>query len=198
MNITKLKIKNYKSIKDSGEITVDDKIMSFIGQNNAGKSAILDAIQCVFPSVKKTVIGSDFHKGTHDNVEIIIWFNGVTDEYLEEKLFGDAISKLVAKAKKLEDESAEETKIEAARKKIEETREQKLSEAKETYQVKDAVMCIKLVVTNTDRIGTKYYVDIDSVKEIKESEIKKYYQFLRLFQQLEILKMKVPLEQIPI
>ena len=30
MNITKLKIKNYKSIKDSGEITVDDKIMSFI------------------------------------------------------------------------------------------------------------------------------------------------------------------------
>ena len=180
MNITKLKIKNYKSIKDSGEITVDDKIMSFIGQNNAGKSAILDAIQCVFPSVKKTVIGSNFHKGTHDNVEIIIWFNGVTDEYLEEKLFGDAISKLVAKAKKLEDESAEETKIEAARKKIEETREQKLSEAKETYQVKDAVMCIKLVVTNTDRIGTKYYVDIDSVKEIKESEIKKILPILKV------------------
>ena len=180
MNRTKLKIKNYKSIKDSGEITVDDKIMSFIGQNNAGKSAILDAIQCVFPSVKKTVIGSDFHKGTHDNVEIIIWFNGVTDEYLEEKLFGDAISKLVAKAKKLEDESAEETKIEAARKKIEETREQKLSEAKETYQVKDAVMCIKLVVTNTDRIGTKYYVDIDSVKEIKESEIKKILPILKV------------------
>lgn len=180
MNITKLKIKNYKSIKDSGEITVDDKIMSFIGQNNAGKSAILDAIQCVFPSVKKTVIRSDFHKGTHDNVEIIIWFNGVTDEYLEEKLFGDAISKLVAKAKKLEDESAEETKIETARKKIEETREQKLSEAKETYQVKDAVMCIKLVVTNTDRIGTKYYVDIDSVKEIKESEIKKILPILKV------------------
>ncbi|GAB6104539.1 AAA family ATPase [Blautia glucerasea] len=180
MNITKLKIKNYKSIKDSGEITVDDKIMSFIGQNNAGKSAILDAIQCVFPSVKKTVIRSDFHKGTHDNVEIIIWFNGVTDEYLEEKLFGDAISKLVAKAKRLEDESAEGTKIEAARKKIEETREQKLSEAKETYQVKDAVMCIKLVVTNTDRIGTKYYVDIDSVKEIKESEIKKILPILKV------------------
>ena len=130
--------------------------------------------------MKKTVIRSDFHKGTHDNVEIIIWFNGVTDEYLEEKLFGDAISKLVAKAKKLEDESAEETKIEAARKKIEETREQKLSEAKETYQVKDAVMCIKLVVTNTDRIGTKYYVDIDSVKEIKESEIKKILPILKV------------------
>ena len=55
-----------------------------------------------------------------------------------------------------------------------------MSEAKETYQVKDAVMCIKLVVTNTDRIGTKYYVDIDSVKEIKESEIKKILPILKV------------------
>ena len=170
MNIAKIRIKNYKSIKDSSEITVDDKIMSFIGQNNAGKSAILDAIQCVFPSVKKTVLRSDFHKGTHDNIEIIIWFNGVTDEYLEEKLFEDAISKLIDKAKKLEDENAGETKVEAARKKVVETREQKLSEAKETYQVIDASMCVKLVVTNTDSMGTKYYVDEDSVKEIKETE----------------------------
>lgn len=53
MNIIKLNIKNYKSIKDSGEIIIDDKIMSFIGQNNAGKSAILDAIQCAFPSAKR-------------------------------------------------------------------------------------------------------------------------------------------------
>lgn len=53
MNIFKLKIKNYKSIKDSGEIEIDNRIMAFIGQNNAGKSAILDAIQCVFPSVKR-------------------------------------------------------------------------------------------------------------------------------------------------
>lgn len=180
MNITKLKIKNYKSIKDSGEIVLDDRIMAFIGQNNAGKSAILDAIQCVFPSVKKTVLRSDFHKETHDNIEIIIWFNGVTDEYLEEKLFADAILKLIDKAKKLENENAGETKVEAARKKIVETREQKLLEAKETYQVKDAVMCVKLVVTNTDRIGTKYYVDEDSVKEIKEVELKKILPILKV------------------
>lgn len=180
MNIAKIRIKNYKSIKDSSEITVDDKIMSFIGQNNAGKSAILDAIQCLFPSVKKTVLRSDFHKGTHDNIEIIIWFNGVTDEYLEEKLFEDAISKLIDKAKKLEEENAGETKVEAARKKVVETREQKLSEAKETYQVIDASMCVKLVVTNTDRMGTKYYVDEDSVKEIKETELKRILPILKV------------------
>ncbi len=62
MNIYKIRIRNYKSIKDSGEVVIDDNIMAFIGQNNAGKSAILDAIQCVFPSTKKAVNRSDFHK----------------------------------------------------------------------------------------------------------------------------------------
>lgn len=180
MNIIKLNIKNYKSIKDSGEIIIDDKIMSFIGQNNAGKSAILDAIQCAFPSAKKTVSRSDFHKGTHDNIEITIWFNGVTDEYLEDKLFVEAISRLTAKAKKLQDENAGETKVKDAWKKVAETREQKLAEAKEIYQIIDNVMCIKFVVTNADRIGTKYYVDADSVKEIKEVDLKKVLPILKV------------------
>lgn len=137
MNIFKIKIKNYKSIKDSGEVTIDDKIMAFIGQNNAGKSAILDAIQCVFPSTKKAVNKGDFHKGTHDNIEICIWFKGVTDEYLEEKLFEDTISKLSDKVKVLEEEGATAEKVETAKKKVTDTREQKLAEAKEIYQVCD-------------------------------------------------------------
>lgn len=180
MNIFKIKIKNYKSIKDSGEIEIDDRIMAFIGQNNAGKSAILDAIQCVFPSVKKNVIKSDFHKGTHDNVEIIIWFNGITDEYLEEKLFADVIYKLTDKAKKLQEDNVSEDKVETAWKKVEETREQKLAEVKEFYQVIDNSMCIKMVVTNSERMTTKYYVDVDSIKEIKETELKKVLPILKV------------------
>ena len=178
MNIFKLKIKNYKSIKDSGEIEIDNRIMAFIGQNNAGKSAILDAIQCVFPSVKKVVSKSDFHKGTHDNIEITVWFNGLTDDYIEDKLFSDAIFKLVDRARKLEDDN--ETKAENAWKKVEETREQKLAEAKELYQIADDSMCIKLVITNADKMGTKYYVDADSVKEIKEIELKKILPILKV------------------
>lgn len=179
MNIFKIKIKNYKSIKDSGEVTIDDKIMAFIGQNNAGKSAILDAIQCVFPSTKKAVNKGDFHKGTHDNIEICIWFNGVTDEYLEEKLFVDTISKLSDKVKALEEDGSAAEKVEAAKKKVTDTREQKLAEAKEIYQVCDSTMCVKMVVTNADsRMGTKYYVDADSVKEIKEAELKKILPIL--------------------
>lgn len=181
MNIFKIKIKNYKSIKDSGEVAIDDKIMAFIGQNNAGKSAILDAIQCVFPSTKKAVNRSDFHKGTHDNIEICIWFNGVTDEYLEEKLFVDTIIKLSDKVKALEEDGSAVEKVEAARKKVTDTREQKLAEAKEIYQVCDSAMCVKMVVTNADsRMGTKYYVDADSVKEIKEAELKKILPILKV------------------
>lgn len=181
MNIFKIKIKNYKSIKDSGEVAIDDKIMAFIGQNNAGKSAILDAIQCVFPSTKKAVNRSDFHKGTHDNIEICIWFNGVTDEYLEEKLFVDTISKLSDKVKALEEDGSAVEKVEAARKKVTDAREQKLAEAKEIYQVCDSTMCVKMVVTNADsRMGTKYYVDADSVKEIKDAELKKILPILKV------------------
>ncbi|MCL3784099.1 AAA family ATPase [Roseburia hominis] len=180
MNIFKIKIKNYKSIKDSGEVEIDDKIMAFIGQNNAGKSAILDAIQCVFPSAKKAVNKSDFHKGTHNNIEICIWFNGVTEEYLEEKLFADTLIKLVDKVKKLEEEGYSEDKIENAKKKVDETRKQKLTEIKEMYQIDDNTMCVKMVVTNADRIGTKYYVDAESVKEIKETELKKILPILKV------------------
>lgn len=178
MNIFKLKIKNYKSIKDSGEIEINDRIMAFIGQNNAGKSAILDAIQCVFPSVKKSVSKSDFHKGTHDNIEITVWFNGLTDEYIEDKLFADAILKLIDKAQKLEKDDM--TKFENAWRKVEETRAQKLVEAKELYQITDNSMCIKLVVTNADKMSTKYYVDVDSVREIKETELKKILPILKV------------------
>lgn len=178
MNIFKLKIKNYKSIKDSGEIEINDRIMAFIGQNNAGKSAILDAIQCVFPSVKKSVSKSDFHKGTHDNIEITVWFNGLTDEYIEDKLFADAILKLIDKAQKLEKDDV--TKFENAWRKVEETRAQKLVEAKELYQITDNSMCIKLVVTNADKMSTKYYVDVDSVREIKETELKKILPILKV------------------
>lgn len=181
MNIFKVKIKNYKSIKDSGEVVIDDKIMAFIGQNNAGKSAILDAIQCVFPSTKKVIDRSDFHKGTHDDIEICIWFNGVTDKYLEEKLFADTISKLFDKIKVMEEDGSAVEKIEGAKKKAADTREQKLAEAKEIYQVSDNTMCVKMVVKNTDsRLATKYYVDVNSVKEIKEVELKKILPILKV------------------
>ncbi len=120
-------------------------------------------------------------KSTHDNIEICIWFNGVTDEYLEEKLFADMIIRLINKVKKLEEDETNAEKIESAKQKVDKTREEKLAEVKEVYQVNDNTMCVKMVVTNTDsRIGAKYYVDANSKKEIKEAELKKILPVLKV------------------
>lgn len=56
MKINRINIKNYKSMVESGNIFVDEQIMALIGQNNTGKSTVLDAIQCVcFLSQRKVL-----------------------------------------------------------------------------------------------------------------------------------------------
>lgn len=46
MKISKVRIKNYRSIKDSGEILFTDKFFVLAGQNESGKSSILEALKC--------------------------------------------------------------------------------------------------------------------------------------------------------
>ena len=53
MKIKSINIKNYKSFFNSGDIDIEDNIFALIGQNNTGKSTVLDAIQCFFPDYKK-------------------------------------------------------------------------------------------------------------------------------------------------
>ena len=68
MEITTLQIKNYRSIKDSGELKDITKLFALIGQNNTGKSSVLKAIQVLW---KELPIGvSDFHKDTDEPIEI--------------------------------------------------------------------------------------------------------------------------------
>lgn len=45
MNILKFRIKNYKSIKDSGDCYLDDKITILAGKNESGKTAIVEALE---------------------------------------------------------------------------------------------------------------------------------------------------------
>lgn len=44
MKVVKFRIQNYKSILDSGDISLDDKIITLAGKNESGKTAILLAI----------------------------------------------------------------------------------------------------------------------------------------------------------
>lgn len=176
MYISKIRIRNYKSFLDSGEINVDDSLFALIGQNNTGKSAILDAIQCVFPSSKKSITVSDFHKGTTDEIQIEIWFDEVTDEYIEETIFEDKVLRQKEKVYKLQKE-LDEKFSESIKKKldkeiahIDEIRKENLKENKQKYKINNDKMYIKLVGKHLKSVTQKYY--IDDVVEIKENDLK--------------------------
>jgi hypothetical protein len=44
MKIKHVRLKNYKGFRDSGEIAFGDKFTVLVGQNNAGKTALLEAL----------------------------------------------------------------------------------------------------------------------------------------------------------
>ena len=180
MKISNVHIKNYKSIRDSGSIEIDDNIMAFIGQNNAGKSAILDAIQCLFPSSKKTVSTSDFHKGTSEEIEIAICFTDVTDEYLYEKICYEKVANDISKIQQLKNSGELLVDIEKKENKLKEKIENNMASIKETYQIKDELFYIKLTVKNMNKLVTSYYVGEDHTTTIKEIDLKKILPVLKV------------------
>lgn len=174
MHISKIRIRNYKSFLDSGEIIVDKSLFALIGQNNAGKSAILDAIQCIFPSAKKSISVSDFHKKSTDNIQIDIWFDEVTNEYLEGSIFEDKIIKQMGKVEDLKKELVEKDDKENLEKeilKIDQIRQENLNAIMDKYKISDNRMYIKLVAKHGKNITQKFYVD-DEVTEVKEADLK--------------------------
>lgn len=68
MRILELRVKNFRSVKDSGDIKDITKIFALIGRNNAGKSSILKAIQILLG--KRDIEIDDFHKNTEDAIEV--------------------------------------------------------------------------------------------------------------------------------
>lgn len=74
MRISNIRIKNYRSIKDTGDLNID-KLFALIGKNNVGKSAILKCIRlCLEPDSIK-IEEEDFHKNIKDNIEISVSIN---------------------------------------------------------------------------------------------------------------------------
>ena len=62
MKLAKLKICNYRSFGDEQEIPID-KMTAFIGNNSAGKTTALSALNCIFSenSSDRLLSRSDFH-----------------------------------------------------------------------------------------------------------------------------------------
>lgn len=171
MYISKIRINNYKSFKDSGEIELNENLFGIIGQNNTGKSALIDAIQCFFPNSKKNVVASYYHKGTQDNIEIEIWFKGITEEYLEEIFFED---KIIKENEKISDKYGNEVPKEVWEKlqnRVEKIKNDNLDKLYSKYNIENEEMYIKFVAIKGGNISKKYYCKDDN--ELKDTELKR-------------------------
>ena len=177
MYISKLHIKNYKSFLDSGDIDLKEDIFAFIGQNNTGKSAILDSIQAFFPTSKKGISGEDFHKGTKEDIVIELWFKNVDESYLEANIYKDKIDKQNEKINEAydlyikENTDANLKKYEKQKEKLIEIKTKELNEAVEKYGIDNEELYIKMVAKKGSSISKKYYNKND--EELKEADLKK-------------------------
>jgi predicted ATP-dependent endonuclease of OLD family len=90
MKIDRIRVRNFRSYQDSGIIDVGDKLV-LLGENNAGKSNILRAIElCLNISPTSPHNLRDFHlKNTDNDIKIEIWLTGLTQE--EKEIFEEYI-----------------------------------------------------------------------------------------------------------
>lgn len=174
MIINKIKVCNYKSIKDSGMMDIDRNIFALIGQNNTGKSAILDAIQCVFPNCKKTISEKDFHKGSLNDISIYLEFEEVTDVALEDLFFPKLRSSYIEKLTGLD---GNESKIEKETEKFNAKYVENLQKFKDQYQIFNESFAIEL---RCPRKGNKKFYLRDGVSDLSENDVKKLLPELKV------------------
>lgn len=175
MKINRINIKNYKSMVESGNISVDEQIMALIGQNNTGKSTVLDAIQCVFPEAKKNVEYKDFHNRSK-NVEIELEFSLVTDEYLKERLCSEDLRKKENSFNEACEKGASPDEIAELLKKYEDKMASKIEEAQKKYEIDNEVFVVKQIVPP----GGKKKSELKSGAMISDADLKKILPVLKV------------------
>ena len=176
MKIRRINIKNYKSMYDSGDIYIDKDIYAFIGQNNTGKSTVLDAIQCVFPEAVKKVEGKDFHNRTED-VIIELEFSEVTYDYIGRKMFGVQIKKDLQELDKLKEKGKTENELEEKKKKQQEKIDKKINEVITKYEIQDESMIVRAIIPYQ---GKKHNETRTSGNNISDADLKKILPMLKV------------------
>jgi putative ATP-dependent endonuclease of OLD family len=78
LKISTFHIRNFKSIRDSNAIDIDD-LNILIGKNDAGKSSVLEALQCFLNKGKPS--SSHFHKQDTEEIVLSATFSGITDDF---------------------------------------------------------------------------------------------------------------------
>jgi putative ATP-dependent endonuclease of the OLD family len=92
MRLAKLRIQNYRSIRDTGEIRIE-ALQALVGENNCGKSNCLRALQCFLTSGAGGMEVQDFNDPGADCL-IECEFTGLSDEEakrLRPYLLGDRV-----------------------------------------------------------------------------------------------------------
>lgn len=180
MQISRVNIKNYKSMKASGDIVIGQEIYALIGQNNAGKSTILDAIQCLFPDAKRGVEYKDLYNRQED-VVIEIEFCGITQEYIELKMFSEQIEKHNSELK-VAMENNEGPDVIAKKMKLHKDKMDKhIQAAIDKYEIVDETMILRLVVpVKAGNIGKKYIETRSTGTTISDADAKKILPVLKI------------------
>lgn len=92
MRIKKIRVKNFKSIKDSGDIVFDSSLFILAGQNESGKSSILEALDAFEKqSSDRDNLNFELEKENNFIQEIYVTFTE------PDELFFDAISDRIVK-----------------------------------------------------------------------------------------------------
>ena len=87
MKISRISVKNFRSIKESGDITLDS-FSIFVGQNNHGKTNLFEAIEW-FYNAKSSSDELYFDKNTSTPIEVELEYIGVSSDDID-KLATDA------------------------------------------------------------------------------------------------------------
>ncbi|TNE61849.1 MAG: hypothetical protein EP335_14235 [Alphaproteobacteria bacterium] len=113
MRLTRICIKNFRSIRDLRDMRIEN-LQGIVGENNAGKSNVLRAIECFLSSGAGGVIYSDFND-PGSPIEIEAEFGDLSDQEkknLRTYLIGDRLI-LQKKIQASIDERSSKTKIES-------------------------------------------------------------------------------------
>lgn len=81
LEISEFKVENFKSIKNSGELEIDD-LNVLIGKNDAGKSSLLEALQCFLEPPNQSDGKPDdghFHKDRNEDIILEATFSQIPD-----------------------------------------------------------------------------------------------------------------------
>ena len=87
MKISRISVKNFRSIKESGDITLDS-FSIFVGQNNHGKTNLFEAIEW-FYNAKSSSDELYFDKNTSTPIEVELEYIDVSSDDID-KLATDA------------------------------------------------------------------------------------------------------------